>query len=118
MATERSRSAGSHGHCGVRLRRGMIASAHARIDPGTSAEVPPSTREQKEARMTFRPNAWLRVLALAALATAFAGGTEVRAAYTDVLVTNITGGNVTQYNPITGANVGSGVFTAGPLQNP
>src|SRR4051812_13389399 len=63
-------------------------------------------------------NACLKGITLAALATLFSGGAEVRAAYNDVLVTNIAGGNVTQYNPVTGANAGSGVFAGSPLMNP
>jgi hypothetical protein len=41
---------------------------------------------------------------------------EARAAFTDLLAANISGGNVTQYNPATGAPLG--VFAGAPLVNP
>jgi streptogramin lyase len=44
------------------------------------------------------------------------GAADARAAYNDVLVTNLLGSNVTQYDPVTGASLG--VFAGSPLQYP
>ncbi|MFO0908329.1 MAG: NHL repeat-containing protein [Isosphaeraceae bacterium] len=61
---------------------------------------------------------WIPRAVLSAVLLAVAGATEVRAGYADLLATNIGGGTVTQYNPVTGAPVGTGVFASTPLVNP
>jgi hypothetical protein len=56
------------------------------------------------------------VAVLALVAGPVTAAPPARAAYTHLLVANLIGGNVTQYNAATGASLG--VFAAGPLQAP